>query len=273
MSAAELGWSDNQTKPPIVTKKKLKLLKTALRDKRFLQELHSLLWRPQFLNKDQLDPGWFCREHALIVGGVASLMGFQTHVATGELCLIGQTQSGPSLLPVTTHSWTAIDSAGFYDFSLNLADETGPGWIDWPNHLLIKSQFIPGDRIEFQMFSKGQKRSYIDECKTALVRAKNDEKHYCALYRLEYTDPVCQDYVLQAAKYINSPLTDDLKRLRHFSDSIYAKAIGHFWSVHKRRAHSLADLPQLEAWAEISKQEDEQIIGLMNAANVPHNQT
>lgn len=91
-----------------------KRLRKVLTDKRFLSELHHLLWRPHFDNHGKRDEGWMCRDHAFLVAGIGALCGYCAALCWGKVALVGPTSNGSAgLLSVDEHAWAGFEGVGF----------------------------------------------------------------------------------------------------------------------------------------------------------------
>ena len=125
-----------------------KRLVEALSREDFLRELHHLLWIEPQLNNGQRDEGWNCRDHALIVAGVAQMLGFTASVIHGRATFVQGPRQTPTLwASASPHSWVGVEGAKQSDLSIRLrAVEQFPSWRDWEVSAMVADWFLPADR-------------------------------------------------------------------------------------------------------------------------------
>ena len=238
---------------PRMSQQNAKGLRNTLTDKRLVGELHALLWRRPFTNGTQRDEGLMCREHALFTASIGAVLGFRAALCWGSIALIGPVENGSAgALYLGEHSWCMFERAGIYDLSLKLDLGDGPGWGAWPARLLAGDGFNPGKRVEFRLFHADQAADFRAAITSATYKARDEPGRCYALYHGKNWEHLAADYLNNACEYVNSPLTDDLKKMPSFTPEIYAKAIRHCWNVLNRRTRSLWQLPQGDAWELIS---------------------
>jgi hypothetical protein len=157
---------------------------------------------------------------------------------------------------------------GVFDLSLNLRPGAGPGWSGWPGDLLAGDGFYPGKKVEFRLFPADDFQLFSSAVQFAQQKAIADRNGFFAYYHSREVAWLAADYVAAAPSHIHSPLTDDLKTLPSYPPEIYAKAIRHCWNVLNKRARSLAERSQMEAWRIISDVEDGAVDWLVRAARL-----
>src|SRR5258707_15746135 len=107
----------------------------------FLAEIHHLLWTKKFKNRGKVDPGWQCRDHALIVSTLLKLLGHESSVHHGRLMM----STGPDDYDkpygndVQPHSWNFISDLGIVDLSLRVPKYQFPTWCEWQINAVFAS--------------------------------------------------------------------------------------------------------------------------------------
>jgi hypothetical protein len=220
-------------------RKERRELRPFLTDRRVLAELHHLLWREPFMNSGNRDEGWMCREHSFFTASLAALLGHQCIMIWGRLVLVGTVVDGHvGMLRIDTHSWTGVEMMGLFDLSLNLELGRGPGWARWPACCLAGSAFYPHPVVSLQFFKENE-RLVWEQTAAKVIQTPG----FAALYLGERYDDLSAWVVEQAVDVINSPLTDELRRLPCFNSEIYAKGVRHIWEVSHHRKRSLIPTP------------------------------
>ena len=209
----------------------------------FLDEIHHLLWTDPFLNRNVLDQGWHCREHAYLLGFLALTLGLRPTEVRGTAVFIQGPDSGHQRvgLEAQDHSWIEASGFGILDLSPRLESTTAPGWRPWP---LVG---VAGARCE-----GGGELQVADDrlCYERLIEAAGQEAAcrrtiYWPRSRLALTP----QHISMIAVLINSPLTVRLKRTS--SPFIYTRAVLHLRRFMLGVGSSLQHLGQREAWDEL----------------------
>ncbi|GAA6159200.1 hypothetical protein NBRC116589_13740 [Ruegeria sp. HU-ET01832] len=227
-----------------------KSLKKALLDRRLRAELDCLLRVRPFMNEGKRDEGWMCREHSLIVACIAALKGFVPHICWGKMFVTGADYETGELkhLRVDTHSWNAIDDFGFLDLSISLKNGEHSGWRNWKANCMLQNKLYPQDNADFFYFVSHD-RARFEHAATLSIQTKKPTIAYLG----EEIAILASDYLRGSTKYVNSPLTDELKSLPKFDETIYLKAAWHVWLVLNRKTKPLQGVSRLEAWSHISE--------------------
>src|SRR5262245_48295199 len=90
----------------------------------FLQELHKLLWIEPHVNRGMFDPGWSCREHAVITCCLPLAQGVEAQLTHGKVMYVrGPSGSlppaglGQALGDLGGHTWLEVGEVGIVDVS------------------------------------------------------------------------------------------------------------------------------------------------------------
>lgn len=219
-----------------------------LRSPVFLKELHRLFWVEPFDNRGNWDCGWSCRDHALVAACV--LRAFETHTqfvhglqmcvqgAAAGLPPIGLGQAGPGH---GEHVWLKSPAGEIIDLSVRLSGTgMGAGWRSLDIDGVVHGEWLPagiGSVVECSTIADYQKRiaqaSHQDGVNVLL---------YCPLAGADLDRPK----IVNAFDFVNSPLTDRLRRRR--DTELYAKAVGHIIEVVSGQRRPASGLSQNRAW-------------------------
>lgn len=225
--------------------------KAAIAEAPFRRELHHLLWEKPFVNKEgQRDFGWTCREHALFIGALAMLHGFQAAVVHGraEFCVGPTANSVATGISQDPHWWTRIVDIGSCDLSVRLDSlPGGVSWDGWDESFLLGGKFTPADSTSFTSVSDPIKHEQICAIATHATGKR------AANYLQRSIEPLGLQQIENARKWCNSPLTDRLKKLYPTRTDIYAKAILHLDEILNGVGKSVTALSQMAAWGAIAK--------------------
>jgi len=205
----------------------------------------SLLHIPPLVNGGTYDPGWNCRDHALVVGCVIRLMGHNCCALHGRatFCLGPIDGLPPVGLQAAPHSWLGIDQHGYLDVSVRLSSANEPRVQNWPLVAIAGRSCYPiGDFRE-------ARTTY--EYEDAVARASNTAGARWAIYLGETYDDISAEILSNAFRWANSPLTEILRA--KYEPSIYAQAAIHLFDFLNGNATSLASRSPEEAWATLSR--------------------
>jgi hypothetical protein len=225
------------------------LLSLELSREDFLAELHHLLWIEPHKNKGKQDDGWSCRDHALIVAGIAQMRGCRSNVVSGAAAFVQGKLNGNAPLGriVKPHSWLSIDGCGTYDLSIRLNGfKEFRHWEDWAVKGLIGSRFEP--RTVNYMATRDDATF-----NNTINAASHLEETRYAIYLNKILIPLDVSHFQNAFKWCNSPLTIRLQKLIKKPKELYPKAILHLIDFLDGKGDSVANLPQIKAWAKIAE--------------------
>lgn len=230
----------------------------------FLREIHHLLWIDPHINRGKRDDGWNCRDHALIVGGVARMFGFKSLAVSGAAMFVQGPigHHAPVGRSVDPHTWVQIENVGAVDVSVRLKGfKDMPKWKDWETSGLVGSQFHPIGRVNY--LSTSDPAKYDNSINIATHRV--DQKY--GIYLRKAAEPIGVDQLQMAFKWCNSPLTVRLSNLFKNRHDLYPKAILHLTSLLKGEATSVVQLPQMKAWATVAGKKSDAIERVCSESN------
>lgn len=224
-------------------------LVVALAREEFLHELHHLLWMEPHLNQGEHDEGWNCRDHALVVAGIAQMLGFKAALLFGRAAFIqGPRNDAPPMgVAVSTHAWVGVDGAGLYDLSVRLdAVDRHSAWTPWRVRALAGDRFVPTGSVRFV-----QTRGRVEH-ENAVAAASNLRATNSAIYCGETYADLSAREISNGLDVCNSPLTERLRVAFGDRQDLHARAIVHLVDRLQGMGSSLTSLSQMAAWAEIA---------------------
>lgn len=227
----------------------------SLKRPEFLAELHKLLWIDPHDNHGQWDPGWSCRDHAVLLCALASLYRLEPTIISGK-CIYGMRRTGyPNFIAtgqdVTQpggHSWIELPEVGMIDLSPNIAALTNV----WGSEVrTFKGIF--GNMPEPQGSARLVVCSTLAEYDREIAASPFSEGVLTAIYVLQAAAPFELALLEDPFTRVNSPLTCFLSAL--FPKSIYAKAVLHLRDRLEGRGRSVAGVSRRKAWQIVNEKE------------------
>src|SRR5262249_54164376 len=220
-----------------------------------IQEVHALLWIDPFVNRGVYDPGWNCRDHALIVAGILAANSVPVQIVHGRVMFVlGPSGSyppvgrGQDVDDSRTHTWVEVPSIGIVDISPNLRTRDHAKWRPTNFDGIIASRWIPEDNcIVRQVVS-------AFEYEREIALATHRQEQCSAVYWGRDKDVFSPKLFKNAFDYANSPLTDKLRQ--NFQQSIYAKITLPLIDRTRGFGRSLATVSRNKAWQIISRRPD-----------------
>lgn len=225
-------------------------LRATLSQDAFLKELHHLLWIDPFKKGDLIDFGWNCRDHALIVAGVAMHFGFDVLAVTGKAAIIrgpaAENRVKPFGIEQRFHTWLSIPGVGTVDASPNLASikQLGANYSTFAG--IIGSEVVPH---KLAIYYPNDVESKYN---AAFDAATNIDSQLSLIYLTKYIEPIVPAQIDTAFQWCNSPLTVRLKNLK-VSKGAYRKVVEHLVQLLDNSSASIAAMPQMAAWKKLAK--------------------
>lgn len=218
-----------------------------------LAEIHRLLWIEPFYNKGKFDAGWSCREHALIVGCLLEVYGISAQVVSGKNMFVrGQSNGRPpvgfgqEVQGKEGHMWLEIEGYGVLDVSPNISGDAVPlpHWTTIPFKGIFGNRWSPANGGDF--IQCDSELSYSSQ----IARCSHLEDGIQAIYWPQQRENLNASMVQEAFDFMNSPLTDYLRR--NFARDVYSKAILHFIDRTEGKGRSLAGVSRNKGWSLIA---------------------
>jgi hypothetical protein len=203
------------------------------------------------VNRGIFDLGWSCREHTFIVCCLVLAQGVETQLTRGKVMYV----RGPSgsLPPAglgqkwgshAGHTWLEVGEVGVVNVSPSLAGGKHPHWPSVTSSGMLGSQWRPCGGGQFIQYRSAQ--DYEDQ----IAIGSHQEHGLRAVCLLISREKLTSGMIVEAWKYINSPLTDSLRK--RFDPAIYAKAVPHFADRLEGRGRSLAGVSRNKGWSIIA---------------------
>ena len=208
----------------------------------FLAEVHHLLWIKPFVNHGVLDYGWSCRDHAMTLGLVASMLGNEVILVTGQATFVQGASGGrsPRGIEMNPHTWFRAEGSGSYDASWRLDSiRNMPQWRAWNTHGVFASKVAPGAAASYFLTSYPGKYGNVVNGSTHLADTRS------ATYLAERIEPLTPELIEHQYTWVNSPLTD---RIMPSGKALYAAAALHLLARLEGSTDDLSPLDSNEAW-------------------------
>jgi hypothetical protein len=223
--------------------------KAELSSERFRQELHHLLWIDPLINKGVLDEGWNCRDHTLVVAGLAAIRNHSVDAISGAAGFVQGPMGDERPVGRDTgrHWWLRIDGIGTCDLSPRLVKTPQlPEWADWQDAFLLGGAFVPAGTINYGM------TPHEPVFRALFNDASSKEGQRSAFYLRKAVEPLGLAQFDHARVWVNSPLTDRLKKRFPMRKDIYLRAVLHLDDFIKGAAASMCGLTPTQAWTEVA---------------------
>lgn len=211
----------------------------------FVAELHHLCHIKPFTNRGQQELGWSCRDHTMILALVAALLRLPALLVTGQATFVqGPVGARGAIgLQQSPHSWLRTN-AGTVDMSWRLQQVRAvPQWRPWAALGVIEGKVQPPGSAHF--ISTSDRGSY----QHAVNAATHLADRCSAIYLSERSDGLTPDLVEQQYSWVNSPLTD---RVRKIGQCLYSAAALHLANADGSN-DSLRSYSQEDAWRTLEK--------------------
>jgi hypothetical protein len=214
-----------------------------------LPELHALAWLEPFNNSaddGRWDPGWSCRDHAVVLAALLTAGGIDAQVVRGANVFIqGPTTDGQDpvglgndLAQGGEHTWVHVPLFGTVDVSPRLGERV-QSWRPLPVSGLAGTDWqVPGLTADVAVV-----RSAPDY-QQAVAIAFNAVDTATAIYWPKRTDQFGTGML--SPGHIDSPLAHRLKEAAGFD--CYFKLAAHLHGLSQGARRSLARISQRKAW-------------------------
>jgi hypothetical protein len=222
-----------------------------LLDSAFQDELHALLWIDPFLNRGNLDGGWSCRDHVVVLGTLLAEKRISCRVQHGRVMFVqGSGQDGKPALgngqevnfrPMS-HSWLEVDDIGLVDLSPQLDTRFYPRDLWRP----VSSRGVIGDRWMTEPPTPITMVGHLSEYENEIAAASHLVEEQIAIYLLEGEEQFTKEITENGLGWANSPLSIKLRN-RGLPSDVYGRASRHLRGLDGRR--SLSTVSQMKAWS------------------------
>ena len=175
----------------------------------FLRELHRLFWTDPFYNEGVLDHGWHCREHAWAIALLCRSAALtETIIFHGSAYFFSPWRDGTerTIIWQRTHAWVGVPDRGFIDLSVRRTATIEGHSVDMRMEGVYLDLLLPQLRHSIRLC-----RQRADQ-QAALDAAQKDRRAGAVYVPGDTYDGLLPDIVVNAASWINSPLTDKLRQ-------------------------------------------------------------
>jgi hypothetical protein len=230
------------------------LIADALEAAGVADDLHKCLWINPLVNKGVYDPGWSCREHALVLGLLSKSLGDRVRVGIGQAFFVQteRARAGVGCVPERQerHAWLEIEDEGILDLSPNL-DVSQGAWSRLPFGGIVGSAWrSPGVG---QVVICASRAEYAQR----LAIATHAAGESVALYWTHETVEVDAELVRHAFTFTDGPLTGELSR--SYGPDILSKLTLHLRERASGTARSLMPYTRAKAWKRLDSRQGDAI--------------
>jgi hypothetical protein len=223
-----------------------------LTKKEFLNEIHHLLWIPSFQKGKVIDLGWNCRDHALLIAGMAILSGLTVKAVTGKVAFIQGPRLADGLSPFgveqLTHTWLNIDEIGTCDLSANTRSVKKFHGATWAFIGVVGSKVVPSGSAQYFLTTNELKYNTVFDTATDL------SDQFTVVYLAKKIEAIEAGDLDASFRWCNSPLTNRLKNLKVPAPA-YRWAAEHLLRIIDGEQETLLQLPQMKAWSKLAERE------------------
>lgn len=201
---------------------------SGLAKREFLDEIHHLLWIPSFQKGKVIDFGWNCRDHALLIAGMAILSGLAVKAVTGKAAFIQGPRPAERLPPVgveqLTHTWLDVDVIGTCDLSANTRSVSRFHAATWTFDGVIGSKVVPLGTAQYILTTNEFKYN------SDFDAATNRTNQFTLVYLAKKVEAIVSGDLDAPFRWCNSPLTVRLKNLK-IPPRAYRRAAEHLLRI------------------------------------------
>lgn len=195
-----------------------------------------------------VDYGWNCRDHAWLTALLLRVLKREAVVLHGEAWFIaGPTaKSGGFGVQQQLHTWVSLEDVGAIDLSIKPEVSSESQRFRLPISCVFANDWNP----------RGRGQTYFFRDSGAFSRATTDlprrPNHASAVYLVKEGESVTSGFLAQAAAWINSPLTDQLRHKYGDPSDVYCALLLHLGRFLHRGCESLSALSPSESWAALA---------------------
>jgi hypothetical protein len=208
------------------------------------RELNHFLHQAPHLNNMTMDYGWNCRDHALLTALMVHSQGKRTALMHGKTVFVlgPRGNRAPFALRQDAHTWTAVEGYGLVDLSIKPAVSLAGHQVKFPFNCVVKNDSVPS--------GKGRLHVVRDESEFQRLVDEGLAKQGASLliYLHDRGEELDQGHIIYADRWINSPLTDELRTRFNSPNEAYAALLLHLLNLSEGNARSLAIVDQWQAW-------------------------
>lgn len=224
-----------------------------LAEKKFLDELHHLLWNEPFVKNGIRDEGWNCRDHSLLVAGIVRRLGYSCDIHSGKCAFVqGGNNNILSLsLEVNPHSYVYLLQKGIIDFSPRFQCFAVPlGFLQWPIEGIFLNKLLPK---QLKTKSEIVIANNEPDFQFHIRRTVQHKESRALIYLKQGTANSLQEMLNNPGQTINSPLSCHLLNGLKLGNDIYKKALLQLWEFINERTTSLQSFSRDDAWKTIAE--------------------
>ena len=192
----------------------------------------------------QMDYGWNCRDHALLTALLVHSQGKRAALMHGKTMFVLGPRGGRASIALgqDQHTWAAVEHYGLVDLSIKPSVSLAGHQFKFPFNCVLKNDSVPS--------CKGKVLVVRDESEFQRLVDEGTAKQGASLiiYLHDRGEEIDQGHIIYADRWIDSPLTDELRTRFNSPSEAYAALLLHLMDLSEGNARSLANMDQWQAW-------------------------
>jgi hypothetical protein len=217
----------------------------------FKNEINHLLHTQAHMGSDgELDPGWNCRDHALVLAMLLKRGGIYPRIANGKCMFVqgpylknASFQIGQEDYQKIGHNWVVDQQFGIIDVSPQL--ELKRHRFRAPFNGIYGGVWLPSGKERVKVVVCHDSPTYEQEIDKANQLNGLSTAVYLLMDEMEVSDQLIES----PFKFLRSPLSAEVKK--RFGTDFYRAVASHLHGFTLAKRNSLAGLEKLKAWGSL----------------------
>lgn len=220
----------------------------------FKKEINHLLYSNSFTGNDgEFDPGWNCRDHALVMALMLKSGDIYPMIANGKCMFMQGPVSGNAAFSIgqeshqtSGHNWLVHSKFGLIDVSPSLLSKQHR--FREPFNGVFNRVWLPAGKERVSVVLCHDPENYEDEIKKAGQKMAHTTAVYLQLDDLEVTEKL----IKSPFKFLNSRFSTEIKN--RFGPDFYPAVAKHLHNFVLGKRDSLMSQGRLKAWGTVVDQ-------------------
>ena len=217
----------------------------------FKREINHLLYSPSYTGSDgEFDPGWNCREHALVMALMLKSGDTYPKIASGKCMFVQGPVAGNAAFNIgqddyskSGHNWLVHSKFGLIDVSPAL--HTKEHRFREPFNGIFNRVWLPPGKERVSVVLCHELAEYIEKIERARRAMGHSTAVYLHLNELEVTEKL----IKSPFKFLNSRFSTEIKS--RYGADFYPAVAHHLHDFMLGRTDSLISMGRLQAWGTV----------------------
>lgn len=218
----------------------------SLHNQKFIEEINRLFWTDPITNKGMFDPGWNCRDHAVILGTYLGVYGIHSQLVDGRCFFVKGPAGGAPPKGIgqevrhpAGHTWLDVPSRGLCDISPRLSKPI-PQWGSVPFFGIVFDKWLPENGGLIRMAKSARDYDKL------VAMATHEEGCLQGIYFEQSRTKVELALLADPPVTINSPGAH--KIVSDYGVASYWAGLAHLLEFEAGRSRPIAGVSQRKAW-------------------------